>query len=79
MCAVCVCVLCVCDSLFLEKTHLESTEEEKDIIGQGGSGTVIYRARYREQPVAIKRFHFKKCRQQNISCDTGTEALTAYL
>ncbi|XP_067105188.1 leucine-rich repeat serine/threonine-protein kinase 1 isoform X1 [Osmerus mordax] len=58
--------------LFLEKAHLESTEEEKDIIGQGGSGTIIYRSRYREQPVAIKRFHFKKCRQQSLSCDTDT-------
>ncbi|XP_071765006.2 leucine-rich repeat serine/threonine-protein kinase 1 [Centroberyx gerrardi] len=58
--------------LFLEKAQLECSEEEKNILGQGGSGTIIYRARYREQPVAVKRFHFKKCRQQTISSDTDT-------
>ncbi|KAM4602503.1 leucine-rich repeat serine/threonine-protein kinase 1 [Polymixia lowei] len=58
--------------LFLEKAQLECVEEEKNILGQGGSGTIIYRARYREQPVAVKRFHFKKCRQQTISSDTDT-------
>ncbi|TKS70402.1 Leucine-rich repeat serine/threonine-protein kinase 1 [Collichthys lucidus] len=58
--------------LFLERDQLECSEEESNILGQGGSGTVIYRARYREQPVAIKRFHFKKCRQQNICSDTDT-------
>uniref|UniRef100_A0A674AEA6 non-specific serine/threonine protein kinase n=1 Tax=Salmo trutta TaxID=8032 RepID=A0A674AEA6_SALTR len=56
--------------LFLEKAQLECSEEESDILGQGGSGTIIYRACYRGQPVAIKRFHFKKCRQQTISSDT---------
>ncbi|XP_045065895.1 leucine-rich repeat serine/threonine-protein kinase 1-like [Coregonus clupeaformis] len=58
--------------LFLEKAQLECSEEESDILGQGGSGAVIYRACYRGQPVAIKRFHFKKCRQQTISSDTDT-------
>ncbi|KAM3876631.1 leucine-rich repeat serine/threonine-protein kinase 1 [Diretmus argenteus] len=58
--------------LFLEKDQLECPEEEKNILGQGGSGTIIYRARYRDQPVAVKRFHFKKCRQQTISSDTDT-------
>ncbi|XP_059205698.1 leucine-rich repeat serine/threonine-protein kinase 1 [Centropristis striata] len=58
--------------LFLERSQLEYTEEDDNILGQGGSGTIIYRARYRGQPVAIKRFHFKKCRQQNISIDTDT-------
>ncbi|KAI3377257.1 hypothetical protein L3Q82_009162 [Scortum barcoo] len=58
--------------LFLERTQLEYSEEESNILGQGGSGTIIYRARYRDQPVAIKRFHFKKCRQQIISKDTDT-------
>ncbi|XP_049417413.1 leucine-rich repeat serine/threonine-protein kinase 1 isoform X1 [Epinephelus fuscoguttatus] len=58
--------------LFLERAQLEYSEEENNILGQGGSGTIIYRARYREQPVAIKRFHFKKCRQQTISSDTDT-------
>ncbi|XP_034413550.1 leucine-rich repeat serine/threonine-protein kinase 1 isoform X2 [Cyclopterus lumpus] len=58
--------------LFLDRAQLEYSEEENNILGQGGSGTIIYRARYRNQPVAIKRFHFKKCRQQSISIDTDT-------
>ncbi|XP_062246581.1 leucine-rich repeat serine/threonine-protein kinase 1 isoform X1 [Platichthys flesus] len=58
--------------LFLEKAQLEYSEEESNILGQGGSGAIIYRARYCDQPVAIKRFHFKKCRQQTISSDTDT-------
>ncbi|CAN9506910.1 unnamed protein product [Ophioblennius macclurei] len=58
--------------LFLDKLFLESSEDESCILGQGGSGTIIYRARYNTQPVAIKRFHFKKCRQLNISRDTDT-------
>ncbi|XP_031425211.1 leucine-rich repeat serine/threonine-protein kinase 1 isoform X2 [Clupea harengus] len=58
--------------LFLEKSELDYSEDEKDILGQGGSGTIIYRAKYRGQPVAIKRFHFKKCRQQSFCSDTDT-------
>ncbi|XP_076586819.1 leucine-rich repeat serine/threonine-protein kinase 1 isoform X1 [Chaetodon auriga] len=58
--------------LFLERAQLEYSEVEGNILGQGGSGTIIYRARYHDQPVAIKRFHFKKCRQQTISSDTDT-------
>ncbi|XP_032367721.1 leucine-rich repeat serine/threonine-protein kinase 1 isoform X2 [Etheostoma spectabile] len=58
--------------LFLERAQLEYSEGESNILGQGGSGTIIYQARYRDQPVAIKRFHFKKCRQQTISSDTDT-------
>lgn len=57
--------------LFLEKAQLEYSEEN-DILGQGGSGTIIYRARYKDQPVAVKRFHFKKCQQQSASSDTDT-------
>ncbi|XP_035387696.1 leucine-rich repeat serine/threonine-protein kinase 1 isoform X1 [Electrophorus electricus] len=57
--------------LFLVKGDLDCSEQERDILGQGGSGTIIYRAKYRGQPVAIKRFHFKKCRQFSInSTDT---------
>nr|XP_057944931.1 leucine-rich repeat serine/threonine-protein kinase 1 isoform X5 [Doryrhamphus excisus] len=56
--------------LFLEKNLLEYSEDEASIIGQGGSGTIVYRARYRDQPVAIKRFHFRKCRQQTVTTDT---------
>ncbi|XP_041917167.1 leucine-rich repeat serine/threonine-protein kinase 1 isoform X2 [Alosa sapidissima] len=57
--------------LFLVKSELDYSEEEQDILGQGGSGTIIYRAKYRGQPVAIKRFHFKKCRQQSFCSGTG--------
>lgn len=51
--------LCV-HRLFLENSKLEHSEDESSILGQGGSGTVIYRARYQGQPVAVKRFHIKK-------------------
>lgn len=46
--------------LFLENSQLEHSEDEASVLGQGGSGTVIYRARYQGQPVALKRFHIKK-------------------
>uniref|UniRef100_A0A3B5BEW0 non-specific serine/threonine protein kinase n=1 Tax=Stegastes partitus TaxID=144197 RepID=A0A3B5BEW0_9TELE len=52
--------------LFLEKTQLEYSEEENEVLGQGGSGTIIYRARYKDEPVAVKRFHFKKSQQQTV-------------
>ncbi|XP_058485313.1 leucine-rich repeat serine/threonine-protein kinase 1 [Solea solea] len=58
--------------LFLDQVQLDYSEEENHILGQGGSGTVIYRALYRNQPVAIKRFHFRKCPQQNLSRDTDS-------
>ncbi|XP_039980323.1 leucine-rich repeat serine/threonine-protein kinase 1 isoform X2 [Xiphias gladius] len=58
--------------LFLEKAQLEYSDEENNILGQGGSGTIIYRARYCDQPVAVKRFHFKTCRHQIISSNTDT-------
>lgn len=64
--------ICVYFRLFLLKTDLEWREQEADILGQGGSGTIIYRAKYRGHPVAIKRFHFKKCRQQSLNTGTGT-------
>lgn len=65
--------MCVCVRLFLERAQLEYSEEESHILGQGGSGTVIYRARYRRCPVAIKRFHFKKCQKQPASSDAGKD------
>ncbi|ETE65936.1 Leucine-rich repeat serine/threonine-protein kinase 1, partial [Ophiophagus hannah] len=40
--------------LFLENSKLECVENENSILGQGGSGTVIYRAQYQGKPVAIK-------------------------
>ncbi|XP_067257484.1 leucine-rich repeat serine/threonine-protein kinase 1 isoform X3 [Chanodichthys erythropterus] len=58
--------------LFLLKSDLQWSEEEADILGQGGSGTIIYRAKYRGHPVAIKRFHFKKCKQQSLNSSTDT-------
>ncbi|XP_029353806.1 leucine-rich repeat serine/threonine-protein kinase 1 isoform X1 [Echeneis naucrates] len=58
--------------LFLERAQLEYSAEESNILGQGGSGTVIYKARYCDKLVALKCFHFKKCRQQRISSDTDT-------
>ncbi|CAF95957.1 unnamed protein product, partial [Tetraodon nigroviridis] len=58
--------------LFLEKAQLEYSEEEPHILGQGGSGTVIYQAQYGGQPVAIKRFHFKKCQKRTDGSNTDT-------
>lgn len=51
---------CVSGRLFLENSKLEHSEDESSVLGQGGSGTVIYRARYQGQPVAVKRFQIKK-------------------
>uniref|UniRef100_A0A8C1T2X4 non-specific serine/threonine protein kinase n=1 Tax=Cyprinus carpio TaxID=7962 RepID=A0A8C1T2X4_CYPCA len=58
--------------LFLLKSDLQWSEDAADILGQGGSGTIIYRAKYRGHPVAIKRFHFKKCKQQSLDSSTDT-------
>ncbi|XP_057705282.1 leucine-rich repeat serine/threonine-protein kinase 1 isoform X2 [Corythoichthys intestinalis] len=58
--------------LFLEKDYLEYSEDESNIIGQGGSGTIVYRARYRGQPVAIKRFHSRNFWQRAPSEDADT-------
>uniref|UniRef100_A0A8C1W808 non-specific serine/threonine protein kinase n=1 Tax=Cyprinus carpio TaxID=7962 RepID=A0A8C1W808_CYPCA len=51
--------------LFLLKSDLQWSEDAADVLGQGGSGTIIYRAKYRGHPVAIKRFHFKKCQRSS--------------
>ncbi|KAI7813751.1 leucine-rich repeat serine/threonine-protein kinase 1 isoform X1 [Triplophysa rosa] len=63
--------------LFLLKDDLVWTEQEADILGQGGSGTIVYRASYRGHPVAIKRFHFKKCKQ--LSLNSGTDTMVKHL
>ncbi|XP_010609370.1 leucine-rich repeat serine/threonine-protein kinase 1 isoform X1 [Fukomys damarensis] len=64
--------------LFLENSRLEHSEEESSILGQGGSGTVIYRARYQGQPVAVKRFHIKKFKNfANAPADTMLRHLRA--
>ncbi|XP_067873774.1 leucine-rich repeat serine/threonine-protein kinase 1 isoform X2 [Heterodontus francisci] len=51
--------------LFLEMSCLEHSETTNHILGQGGSGTTVYRAKYKAIPTAVKWFHFKKCRQQS--------------
>uniref|UniRef100_A0A8I5R1G4 non-specific serine/threonine protein kinase n=1 Tax=Papio anubis TaxID=9555 RepID=A0A8I5R1G4_PAPAN len=58
--------------LFLENSKLEHSEDEGSVLGQGGSGTVIYRARYQGQPVAVKRFHIKKFKNfANVPADSS--------
>ncbi|GAB1292192.1 Leucine-rich repeat serine/threonine-protein kinase 1 [Apodemus speciosus] len=65
-------------TLFLENSKLEHTEGEDSILGQGGSGTVIYQARYQGQPVAVKRFHIKKFKNSsNAPADTMLRHLRA--
>lgn len=59
--------------LFLDKLELDLSEDHTHILGQGGSGTTIYRAKYQGRPVAVKRFHFKKDQRQTMS-DTGTRS-----
>ncbi|XP_073917852.1 leucine-rich repeat serine/threonine-protein kinase 1 isoform X4 [Castor canadensis] len=64
--------------LFLENSRLEHSEDENSILGQGGSGTVIYRARYQSQPVAVKRFQIKKFKNfANVPADTMLRHLRA--
>ncbi|XP_066094861.1 leucine-rich repeat serine/threonine-protein kinase 1 isoform X2 [Saccopteryx bilineata] len=64
--------------LFLENTKLEHSEDEGSVLGQGGSGTVIYRARYQGQPVAVKRFQIKKFKNfSNAPADTMLRHLRA--
>uniref|UniRef100_A0A8D0XNR2 Leucine-rich repeat serine/threonine-protein kinase 1 n=1 Tax=Sus scrofa TaxID=9823 RepID=A0A8D0XNR2_PIG len=64
--------------LFLENSKLEHSEDESAILGQGGSGTVIYRARYQGQPVAVKRFQIKKFKNfANAPADTMLRHLRA--
>ncbi|XP_076980135.1 leucine-rich repeat serine/threonine-protein kinase 1 isoform X1 [Tamandua tetradactyla] len=64
--------------LFLENSKLEHSEDEGSVLGQGGSGTVIYRARYQGTPVAVKRFHIKKFKNfANAPADTMLRHLRA--
>lgn len=64
---------CTCvRRLFLENGELEHSEDEGSVLGQGGSGTVIYRARYHGQPVAVKRFQIKKFKNfANVPAGNG--------
>ncbi|XP_068131196.1 leucine-rich repeat serine/threonine-protein kinase 1 isoform X2 [Hyperolius riggenbachi] len=48
--------------LFLDIGDLEYSEETANILGQGGSGTIIYRAIYKKKSVALKVFQIKKYR-----------------
>ncbi|XP_066557623.1 leucine-rich repeat serine/threonine-protein kinase 1 isoform X2 [Amia ocellicauda] len=63
--------------LFLDNSDLQYSEEDDNILGQGGSGTVIYKAKYKGQAVAVKRFKFKKCRQQSL--DSSTDSMVKHL
>lgn len=64
--------------LFLENRELEHSEDESSVLGQGGSGTVIYRARYQGRPVAVKRFQIKKFKNfANAPADTMLRHLRA--
>ncbi|XP_072321953.1 leucine-rich repeat serine/threonine-protein kinase 1 [Eucyclogobius newberryi] len=53
--------------LFLQNSELEFSEEPGSVLGQGGSGTTIYRALYRSQPVALKMFSFRRFGQERRS------------
>ncbi|XP_071070427.1 leucine-rich repeat serine/threonine-protein kinase 1 isoform X2 [Dasypus novemcinctus] len=62
--------------LFLENSKLEHNEDS--ILGQGGSGTIIYQARYQGMPVAMKRFQIKKFKNfANAPADTMLRHLRA--
>ncbi|XP_064422034.1 leucine-rich repeat serine/threonine-protein kinase 1 [Latimeria chalumnae] len=63
--------------LFLENNNLEYEECESNVLGQGGSGTIIYLARYQQMPVAVKRFHFRKSRVQSL--DSTADAMLRHL
>ncbi|KAM6202380.1 leucine-rich repeat serine/threonine-protein kinase 1 [Rhynchocyon petersi] len=64
--------------LFLENSKLEHSEAESSILGQGGSGTIIYQARYQGRPVAVKRFQIKKFKDfTNAPADTMLRHLRA--
>ncbi|XP_078386621.1 leucine-rich repeat serine/threonine-protein kinase 1 [Cetorhinus maximus] len=58
--------------LFLDMSCLEQSEDADYILGQGGSGTTVYRAKYNTVPIAVKRFHFKKCRHQSDGFSTDS-------
>ncbi|XP_060116064.1 leucine-rich repeat serine/threonine-protein kinase 1 [Heteronotia binoei] len=62
--------------LFLENSKLEYSKNENNILGQGGSGTVIYRAQYQGKPVAVKQFLMKKCMS---SASSATDTMLRHL
>ncbi|XP_061451972.1 leucine-rich repeat serine/threonine-protein kinase 1 isoform X2 [Rhineura floridana] len=62
--------------LFLENSKLEYIKNENNILGQGGSGTVIYRAQYQGTPVAVKQFQIKKIKS---SAGSATDTMLRHL
>ncbi|KAM9311121.1 leucine-rich repeat serine/threonine-protein kinase 1 [Gastrophryne carolinensis] len=64
--------------LFLDIGDLEYSEESTNILGQGGSGTIIYRATYKQKPVALKMFQIKKyCTSPEGAKDTMLKHIQA--
>ncbi|XP_020819364.1 leucine-rich repeat serine/threonine-protein kinase 1 isoform X1 [Phascolarctos cinereus] len=64
--------------LFLENSKLECSENENNVLGQGGSGTIIYQAQYHGKPVAVKRFQLKKFKKfANATADSMLKHLRA--
>nr|XP_033775868.1 leucine-rich repeat serine/threonine-protein kinase 1 isoform X1 [Geotrypetes seraphini]XP_033775869.1 leucine-rich repeat serine/threonine-protein kinase 1 isoform X1 [Geotrypetes seraphini]XP_033775870.1 leucine-rich repeat serine/threonine-protein kinase 1 isoform X1 [Geotrypetes seraphini] len=64
--------------LFLENHDLEYSENKNHVLGQGGSGTIIYQAQYQGKPVAVKKFMIKKYKSSlDSSMDTMLKHLQA--
>ncbi|KAG8440734.1 hypothetical protein GDO86_006466 [Hymenochirus boettgeri] len=64
--------------LFLDMADLDCSKESSKVLGQGGSGTVIYCATYKQKPVAVKMFQNTKYRTSpEVSKDTMFKHLQA--
>ncbi|XP_032906424.1 leucine-rich repeat serine/threonine-protein kinase 1 [Amblyraja radiata] len=63
--------------LFLDVNCLEQKETSDHILGQGGSGAIVYKAKYNKIPVAIKKFHFKN--YQALSGNSRTDSMLRHL
>ncbi|XP_078283417.1 leucine-rich repeat serine/threonine-protein kinase 1 [Rhinoraja longicauda] len=63
--------------LFLDVNCLEQNETSDHILGQGGSGATVYKAKYKTIPVAIKKFHFKN--YQALSSKSRTDSMLRHL
>ncbi|KAM4677599.1 leucine-rich repeat serine/threonine-protein kinase 1 [Discoglossus pictus] len=62
--------------LFLDISDLDYSEDNANVLGQGGSGTIIYRAVYKQKPVALKMFQMKKYRN---SADATVDTMFKHL